>query len=76
MMTYHDYVKGPEESLFNAKKYAATISTAQTDQTITALFDKLAAKQKQIDTALEHIITMMKSGIPAGGSLPENPTKQ
>ena len=43
---YHDYVKGLEESLPDAKKYAANISTSTNDQTITALCAELLAQLK------------------------------
>ena len=50
---YHDYVEELEESLSGTKEYAANISTAENDQTITALCSKQVVQQKQTDTALQ-----------------------
>ena len=51
----------------DVKEYLENISTAENDQTITALRAELAARLKQTYTALKQIMTMMKLAMTAGG---------
>ena len=75
-MAYHDYFKGLEEFLADAKQYKANINSTENYQTINKLRAKLAAQWNQTDAVLEQIITMIISSIPAGGAPPENLTNQ
>ena len=52
-ITYHEYVKGLEESLSEARECAENVSIAANDQTITALRSKLATQRKKPDTTIE-----------------------